>query len=82
MPENTINKTKPGPSNTADETRTLKVQLTLSQHALATLAANLRGITVSDYLNFVVAEAALRDTTDFGKVRAEVDNSLKSRRKQ
>ncbi len=82
MIEKTDKDTKSNPPNTVEETRTLKVQLTKSQHALATLAANLRGISVSEYLNFAVAEAALRDTKDLGKIRTEVVNSLKERRKQ
>ena len=61
--------------------KTLKVELTLPEHALVTLAANLRDETIADYLARVVAEAALRDTQDMNKVRTEVDSGLKARRK-
>jgi hypothetical protein len=61
--------------------RTLKVILTPSVHTLVTLAANLREETIADYLARVVAEASLGDTQDMNKVRIEVDNNLKAKRK-
>ena len=63
-------------------TRTLKVELTQLQHALVTLAANLKDVSIAEYLSTVVAEAAVRDTQDMNKIRSEVDNDLKARRKQ
>jgi hypothetical protein len=64
-------------------TRTLKVELTQLQHALVTLAANLKDVSIAKYLSTVVAEAAVRDTQDLNKIRSEVDNDLKeARRKQ
>lgn len=63
-------------------TRTLKVELTQSEHALVTLAANLKDESIAQYLSTVVAEAAVRDTQDMNKIRSDVDNNLKARRKQ
>jgi hypothetical protein len=62
-------------------TRTLKVELTPQEHAFVGLAANLRDETIAEYLSRVVAEAAMRDTQNTEKIRAEVNEGLKARRK-
>jgi uncharacterized protein (DUF1778 family) len=56
--------------------KVLKVHLTRQQYALISIAANLKGKKLSQYVLNAATREAMRDTQDMNKIRSEVDSDL------
>jgi uncharacterized protein (DUF1778 family) len=56
--------------------KVLKIHLTRQQHALISIAANLKNKKLSQYVLNAATREAMRDTQDMNKIRSEVDSDL------
>ena len=50
------------------QTKQMKVFLTIQEHAVVTLAANMKGMNVGDYMKKAVIEQAKKDAKEMNKL--------------
>ena len=55
-------------SDSTPATKQMKVFLTIQEHAVVTLAANMKGMHVGDYMKLAVIEQAKKDAKEMNKI--------------
>jgi uncharacterized protein (DUF1778 family) len=54
--------------NDKSSTKQMKIFLTIQEHAVVTLAANMKGMQVGDYMKKAVIEQAKKDAKEMNKI--------------
>jgi len=67
-----MKKKKPNTNDKKQDKKQLKLMLTRQEHAIVTLAANMRGLTIGEYIRKCVISVAKQDVQSVNKLIDEL----------